>query len=168
MYYALVHYLNSYPASLDAFRRKYDPRVAVTPPHVTFLFPVDASIGEREISDHIAAVIKNWKLFSITLEGAVLSWDNLIFLTVSNGKSEIIKLHDQLYTGLLASHLRSDIEFIPHVTIGVANGENGKQILKEARQLQINQGVVVNKLSLIRCKDDGSPHEWEKVFTFEA
>lgn len=79
MYYAFVHYLNSYPTSLDAFRRKYDPRVDVTHPHITLVFPVGASIGQREISDHITAVIKNWKPFSITLEGAVLSWDNLPF-----------------------------------------------------------------------------------------
>lgn len=90
------------------------------------------------------------------------------FLTVCNGKNEITKLHDRLYMGILAPHLCSDIEFIPHVTIGVANGENSKQILEEARQLQINQELVVDKLSLIRCKDDDSPHEWEKVFSLKA
>jgi 2'-5' RNA ligase len=39
------------------------------------------------------------------------------FLTPDEGFSEIVRLHDGLYTGPLADELRLDLPFIPHVGI---------------------------------------------------
>jgi 2'-5' RNA ligase len=34
-----------------------------------------------------------------------------------HGATEIIDLHDKLYSGFLESHLRTDLPFIPHITV---------------------------------------------------
>jgi len=45
-----------------------------------------------------------------------------VFLIPDEGFSDIVKLHDKLYTSILTSELRLDIPFIPH--IGIANSSN--------------------------------------------
>jgi hypothetical protein len=40
------------------------------------------------------------------------------FLVPDAGYSDIIKLHDKLYSDLLAPYLRFDVDFIPHISIG--------------------------------------------------
>jgi hypothetical protein len=42
------------------------------------------------------------------------------FLVPDEGFSDIVKLHDRLYAGLLAPHHRLDISYIPHVSIANA------------------------------------------------
>lgn len=163
MYYAVVYYLESYSPKIDQFRRKHDPRVEVTRPHVTLLFPIGDSIDEKKLINHITKVLKDWKAFHISLAGVTKSWDNYIFLTVSSGKEQVIKLHDALYTGMLSKYLREDIEFIPHVTIGQEEAES-RSTLREATALQMKETVYISKVYLIRCSDDKTPHEWEKVF----
>ena len=41
-----------------------------------------------------------------------------VFLVPNAGFAELSLLHDRLYTGVLASHLRLDLPFVPHITIG--------------------------------------------------
>ncbi|MCP4567450.1 MAG: 2'-5' RNA ligase family protein, partial [FCB group bacterium] len=42
-----------------------------------------------------------------------------LFLVPDEGFSQIIKLHDDLYTGIMSNHLRLDIPFTPHMTVGI-------------------------------------------------
>lgn len=43
---------------------------------------------------------------------------DLSFLAPEEGFSALVKLHDALYRGMLASELRLDIPFLPHITVG--------------------------------------------------
>lgn len=166
MYFALVHYLENYPSEIDDFRRKYDSRVKITPPHLTFVFPVNSSIDENELVRHISRVLQNLESFEVVIGGIERSWDDYVFLTLSEGNERVINLHDQLYTGLLLPHLNKQIQYIPHVTIGRVDLGNNNDPIQEATELQIEQAITIGKLSLIRCQDDNSPHEWEKEFHF--
>jgi 2'-5' RNA ligase len=166
MYFALVHYLESYSPKIDEFRKLYDPRVDVTLPHLTFVFPLDVSIGEQQLIDHITAVLQDFSPIKATLGGVLKSWDNFIFLTVKEGSQQIIALHDELYTGILAPFLRKDIEYLPHVTLGTVIPANEHVSMLKAKELDIQQPILIDKLQLIHCRDNETPHEWEKVFTF--
>lgn len=44
------------------------------------------------------------------------------FLVPDEGYSDIVKLHDRLYSGRFLKNLRFDIDFIPH--IGIGNSED--------------------------------------------
>lgn len=163
MYYALVYYLKSYPQELVAFRQKYDPRTAITAPHLTFVFPVIANIHEATLIEHISQILAHCKPISITLRGITKAWDDYVFLMVADGTQQVIELHDQLYTGILATELRKDLPYVPHVTIGQVE-VGATEPIEEAKALNLHIELNINKLHLIRCVNDSTPHEWEKIF----
>ena len=43
-----------------------------------------------------------------------------VYLVPDEGYSAVSRLHDALYDGLLSSHLRLDIPFLPHITLGAS------------------------------------------------
>ncbi len=164
MYYALVHYLQNYPKELDLFRQQFDPRFQITGPHLTLIFPVNATVGQEKLIAHISAKLAQQNPFQITLTGIEKSWDNYIFLTVGQGNERLTELHDRLYQDMLSHFLRSDIHYIPHVTLGKVNPENEAVALKAANELDLHFDITIDRLQLIRCQDDMAPHDWEKEF----
>lgn len=152
--------------NIEAFRRKYDPFVDHWKPHIPFVFPVPSNkVKEEKFMQHIKAVLKNWKPFPIRIGGFAKSWDHWLFLLLKEGNKEAIALHDELYTGILSSYLRRDIEYIPHIGIGLFvrkdAGYNAldpkivdfdaklySQALKEAESLKIDCFDTVDRLML--------------------
>src|SRR5262245_22726723 len=52
-----------------------------------------------------------------------------VFLVPDEGNSALSLLHDQLYTGPLVSHLRLDLQYVPHITIGtLSDREKAKRL----------------------------------------
>jgi hypothetical protein len=123
MYYALLYYPRfdkKTEENIEAFRRKYDSFAGSLKPHIPFVFPVPCSeVEESELTRHIEAVLKKWKPFLIHIEGLKKSWDHWLLLLLKEGNEKAIALHDDLYTGVLSPYLRRDIEYIPHVGIGL-------------------------------------------------
>jgi hypothetical protein len=92
-------------------------------PHFTLIFPI-IDLDRETLVNHVKRSIQDIKAFEFTIRCAVLSNDAFskythIFLVPDEGYSNIVKLHDRLYSGVLANELRLDIPFIPH--IGIAN-----------------------------------------------
>jgi 2'-5' RNA ligase len=92
-------------------------------PHFTLVFPI-IEIDRSTFVSHVNQSLEGIKSFEFTLRCAVLSNDAFskythVFLVPDEGYSNIVKLHDRLYTGIIANELRLDIPFIPH--IGIAN-----------------------------------------------
>jgi len=100
-----------------------------------------------------------------------------LLLLLKKGNEEAIALHDELYTGILAPYLRRDIEYIPHIGIGLFvrkdAGYNAldpkivdfdaklySQALKEAESLKIDSFDTVDRLVLSKeiLKTDATPH----------
>ena len=174
MYYALNYYpqLNAKLAkSIDAIRRKHDPTVGFISPHITVLFPVPASIGEPRLISHIQNVLNDWSPFEIRLGGFHKSHDHWLFLTLTEGESQVKQLYRSLYTGILAEYRRYDIEFVPHLGLGLFIREGSKydwdhpqetdfdqerydEALQQAKALPLHSGFAVEKLHLTKV-----PHE---------
>lgn len=94
----------------------------IVDPHFTIVFAVD-DINRREFIGHVKEQTQGFKKTSFVLKCAVVVKDSFseytyVFLVPDEGQSGIIKLHDKLYQGRLASKLRLDIPFIPHISIG--------------------------------------------------
>jgi hypothetical protein len=49
MVFALVYYPNIDTISINQLRRKYDPQVDLIAPHITLMFPLSESIGEKDL-----------------------------------------------------------------------------------------------------------------------
>jgi len=119
MHYALVLYPEVGIERIQQIRRQYDPTLDVIRPHVTVMFPVPEAVGERELVSHIESVLGNHKAFEIRLGGFVKSNDHWLFLTLGKGECEVKCLYQALYTGILAQYRRDDIEFVPHLALGL-------------------------------------------------
>ena len=171
MYYMLLYHPKfdrKTEENIKAFRRKYDPFVDSWKPHISFIFPVACSeVEEEKLTEHIETVLKNWKPFPIHIGGFRKSWDHWLFLLLKKGNEEAIALHDELYTGVLSPYLRRDIEYIPHIGIGLFVREDAgynvldpkkvdfnaklySQALKEAKSLKISSFDTVDRLFLTK------------------
>lgn len=166
MIYALVHYPNIDTRRIDPFRRKYDPQAGLIEPHITLMFPVPESIGEDHLVRHLENVLGNWQSFPIHLQGLQVSEDDHLFLLLQEGNGSTIRLHDEIYTDVLGDYWRKDLPFVPHLTLGVLNKDpaNRERLLKEAGQLELNYRCVLDKLHLVKVKDDRSQIVWSKEF----
>jgi 2'-5' RNA ligase len=166
MFYALVHYPDIDTSRIDQLRKKYDPQVDLIEPHITIVFPVPESVGEQKLSSHIDRVLRDWQPFPIRLKGLLQSWDNYLFLLLADGSADIIRLHDDLYTGVLASYRREDIPFIPHVTLGVfgEGAEMCAQVLSGAERMGLDYQSEADRLDLVKINEDRSRIVWRTEF----
>jgi hypothetical protein len=71
-----------------------------------------------------------------------------------DGYSQIVKLHDKLYSGLLAAEHRLDIDFIPHIGIGTSPDRyECKRMADEWNKKDFNIRGRISKLTIIEYKD---------------
>ena len=68
-------------------------------------------------------------------------------MVAAEGYSEIVKLHDRLYTGMLTGELRLDIPFIPHITIG--NSKDPQVCATLADRLNAENFAIAGRISSI-------------------
>jgi 2'-5' RNA ligase len=167
MIYALVHYPNVDTKDINQLRMKYDPQVELIGPHITLMFPVSESIGEENLVHHLENVLNSWQSFPIHLQRFQISSDDHLFLLLQEGNANIIRLHGEIYTGILADYRREDIPFIPHLTLGVLNKDSNEhdRVLIEAKHLGIHYYCVLDKLRLAKVNDDRSKIVWGKEFS---
>jgi hypothetical protein len=169
MYYVLLFYPRfdrKTGENIEAFCRRYDPFADSWKPHIPFIFPVPCTeVEEAKLAEHVETVLKSWKPFPIRIGGFTKSWDHWLFLLLKEGNREAVALHDELYTGILLPYLRRDIEYIPHIGIGLFVRKNAgynaldpkkvdfdaklySQALKEAESLKIDSLNTVDRLVL--------------------
>jgi hypothetical protein len=102
-------------------RAEHDMYYRLVKPHFTVVFR--SSIRETEFVQHVRQQASSIRKFTFELRCALVVEDvagavNQVFLVPDRGFSDIVKLHDRLYTGVLAPELRLDIPFYPHISIG--------------------------------------------------
>ncbi|SRR5579883_863360 len=167
MFYALVHFPVFAITKINQIRKEYDPQVNFIDPHITLVFPIEGTLNdEQRLINHIANVLTAWKPFSLHLQGLAQSSDNYLYLTLQEGNTEVVKLHDELYTGMLADYQRDDILFIPHVTLGVFHqeGYESTQALEQAKKLNLSYHCVLDRLHLLKFTSHHSPISLSKEF----
>ena len=147
-------------AWIQHLRQQHDQLYwGVVDPHFTLVFPV-FSLEENPFIQHVKQASKGIKAFDFVLRCAVLNNDVFsdfthAFLVPDEGYSHIVKLHDRLYTGILANELRLDIPFVPH--IGIANSRDAQDCKSWADNLNAQLFEVrgsVEKLDVIWYEDD--------------
>jgi len=120
---------------IQDFRKENDQLYySLAEPHFSFVFLIE-DIDKDQFMNEIYD--KSNKVESIDFEikctvvnkDASLDYYHLL-LVPDRGFSEIVKLHDRLYSELLFKHLRLDIDFIPHM--GIANSKDKFKVKKWA------------------------------------
>ena len=108
---------------IQKFRQQNDlPYRDVIKTHFTLVFGCQA-IKESDYRAHIQDIASACAPIHFCCRYAMLGADDqddtaYVFLVPDEGYSHLSLLHDRLYTGILESHLRLQIHFIPHITIG--------------------------------------------------
>jgi 2'-5' RNA ligase len=141
-------------AMIDAFRALHDlPYVTVVRPHFTLVFG-NSDVADTVYLQHVAAIAAAAKPIPFRLCYAMLGADheNAIahgFLVPDDGNGALSRLHDRLYSGRLASHLRLDIPYVPHITIGtLVDRRAAKQLCDELNGRGVKISGTVDTLTL--------------------
>jgi 2'-5' RNA ligase len=140
---------------IQSIREKHDKIFYhVVEPHFTIVFPV-FNFDLKSINNHIKIAVKNVKAIKFSILGATTVKDSFsdgadVFLIPDKGNSEIIKLHDKFYTGILLKELRLDIPFIPHIAIGRGGNIRGsKKIADKINKEKFLINGIINELDLV-------------------
>ncbi len=140
---------------IQSIRKEHDKiYYDVVEPHFTIVFPV-FNFNLKEISAHVSKVVKNIKRINFSLRVTTIVKDSFsdgvdVFLTPDEGNSDIIKLHDKLYTGILLKELRLDIPFISHIAMG--RGEDALASKKRADKINKEKFLIngiIDELDLV-------------------
>lgn len=113
---AVVHYPRLNRPALDEFRRDHDPFASSIAEHITLLFPVPSA--PDDVILHARAVAGTFAPFDLHIVGLRKTWDHWLYLSMREGRGQIVRLHDRLYAGPMAKHRRADLPFDPHIAIG--------------------------------------------------
>lgn len=125
-------------AWLQAIRAQHDKRYYdLVAPHITLVFPV-VGAPRNDFIAHVKRQAASIPPISFVARCALVVADDSkrfshVFLVPDEGFSQIVKLHDRLYTDALVPELRLDITFIPH--IGVANADDAHKCKRLADEL---------------------------------
>lgn len=141
---------------IQAFRADHDPLFRTIAPHFTLVHPVE-DVTEETLIAHVRPIAKAQPKIEFVLRSAQLfpaypgEGDDFIFLIPDEGRAALIQLHDRLYGGILAGHLRADRPFAPHVTIGrSADPHAGRQVVAELNRGPLTMSGTVGRLTVVR------------------
>ena len=113
--------------TIQKYRKEHDELYfSIVRPHFSFVFPITGIRKQRFIAEVIEKS-NGMKSFEFEIKCATINKDAFIdyyhlLLLPEIGYSNIIKLHDRLYSHLFFRELRMDIDFIPHM--GIANSKD--------------------------------------------
>lgn len=137
---------------IQSVRTDYDkPNINIIAPHFTFIFPVE-NIRQAEFIDHVSPIIRGFPQIEFELKYFELSrkvfegrW--YLFLVPDKGRNEITRLHDLLYTGLLARELNPEYSYTPHITVGCL--EDKIQCQKIVKKLNNDDFCITGRINSI-------------------
>ena len=128
-------------------------------PHFTLVFPI-AEADEQMLAGHVREQVRGQQAIPFVLRCAIAikdyaSEDYFVLLVPDEGFSGIVKLHSRLYTGPLAEHLRPDMPFTPHITVGHApDGRLCRQIADELNAEDFTIVGILDRVDLIEKVGD--------------
>lgn len=112
---------------VENIREKYDPLYDKVLPHITLVFPFEASIENHIIIEHIENSLKQVKITNFTLSDFSFFENGYVFWNVTTGRDSLIKMNKELYSDILAPFKHKTIEYNPHITI--ANCKDDRQLI---------------------------------------
>lgn len=145
---------------IQRIRRQHDSKkYNAVKPHVTIIFPTTKLDSDRLVK-HVKNHLTGLGAFPVVFDSVRVVEDfsktySQAFLIPSAGYNEICELHDLLYVDEMASELRSDIPFIPHLSVGI--NEDRSTMEQLAYSIRASKKSVAGTIDkLIVCEYDGN------------
>ena len=145
---------------IQEYRKKNDKLYFdVVQPHITLVFAISDILIDGFINE-CTGKLKEAKAFNFISKVATINLDESgnyyhEFLVIDDGCSRVIKLHDKLYSGLFAKHLRHDIDYIPHIGIGNSNNVNeSKKRVDDLNKQDFTVKAKVSSVDIVEYKNN--------------
>jgi 2'-5' RNA ligase len=141
---------------VQEFRKQYDELLySVVEPHFTFVFPVFDFEKNCFINETITKS-KNVKPIDFEIKCSTVNSDPFsdyyhLLLVPDKGYSDIVKVHDKLYSGVFFKDLRLDIDFIPHIAI--ANSKDKLTVKKWADMWNSKDFTIAGTIKTLTVVD---------------
>lgn len=143
---------------IQSFRRDHNTLYKVIEPHFTIVFSVPDMNAEDFIGE-IKKYAETVPVIRFCIRCAVINKDSFsnnydAFLVPDEGYSNIVKLHDRLYSGMLSRYHRLDVSYIPHLS--VANSPDAtiiKTLVDELNEKQFVVNGVISELDVINYEN---------------
>ncbi|MFD1675060.1 2'-5' RNA ligase family protein [Alicyclobacillus fodiniaquatilis] len=154
--------IHIFPKFIDArpiheIRAKYDGLHSFIAPHVTLVFPFVSDITSAALEQHVQNAVRAISPFALVLQSVTGAEGGYLFLNVKRGNDEIIKLHDQLYTGLLRNFLNRNLTYMPHLTVGRIEDASVFQLaLSETESFVTPFATTVDEIAIESIADNGA------------
>lgn len=165
-HWAVVFYLQPAHGGIEELRQRHDPTAELVRAHITVVFPIPGTVARGDLVEHIEGALARTDRFQIRLGGFDTAHDHWLLLTLSSGQERFRELHSLLYTGVLEEFRRQDLDYTPHVGLGLFlrqgvtyDWENPREsdfdqarhsaALEEARALDLGQPMLVEELHLV-------------------
>lgn len=131
----------------------------VVKPHFTLVFPI-VNFTLEEFTKEVKEKSILLKKVNFTIRCATINKDAFsdyyhTLLVPDEGYSNIVKMHDHLYSGIFNNQLRLDIDFIPH--IGVGNSKNKficKQSVDEWNRKDFSIEGSITHLTMVKYENE--------------
>jgi len=167
--FALVSYIPDPLASaLHGFRERL-PGEESPQPHITILPRRLLSISVEEASAQCRKLLTDFCEFGVAL-GAVRTFPstNVLYLELSEGASQVHRLHDALSTGELQQE--EEFEFRPHLTLsGYVNEEDLSSVQKQAeeiwRDLDVSKTFVLSEVVGLWLQPEAGSAGWQRLWS---
>ena len=143
---------------IDEYRKKNDIYYELMDAHFSFVFPVYDIVAE-DFMYEVKKQTTGCRKINFEIKCAIRNNDRTneywhVLLVPDTGFSDIVKLHDRLYSGLLKPIERLDLDFIPHIGIGNStNPEECKKMVDEVNAMDINIRGTIEQIDIIQLKD---------------
>lgn len=139
---------------LAEVRRRHDPLSGIVSPHVTFVFDAAASIETRLVA-HVAEVAAALTTVRFVLRRARVHCDAITgrvfaYLLPDEGGDALVRIHDRLHEGLLASARRRDAPYLPHLTVGAFDaGAPAESVVDRLNRRSIGVAGAIEALQTV-------------------
>ncbi len=144
---------------IESFRSVHDAQKQKTiAAHFTLVFGC-GTVATDEYLTHTEAIVSTTSTIRFCCRYAMPCADlhddaAYVFLVPDEGHASISKLHDRLYTGPLASNLRLDFPYIPHITIGAKQSRTeAKQLCDMLNEQHLEISGVINTVTVGSLKE---------------
>lgn len=146
--------------SIQTFRKANDELYFnLVKPHFTVVFPVD-DIPVEEFREEIKTKLNGISRFDFSIRCAVLNKDAFndyyhVFLVPDKGFSNLTKIRNKLYSGILAPHLRLDIDYLPHIGVGNSTDvKKCKDLVDELNKQYLCVRGKVNSIDIVSFENN--------------
>lgn len=140
---------------IQNIRNKYDPLANKIAPHITLVFPFESEISSNVLRQHLETSLDGFESFSLSMQGISHEEENYLFLNLLKGQEYITKIHNLLYSGILAKFLSRKHSYKPHLTVGrLKNYLETKAAMMQLKYFDRKFETEINKITTEIILDD--------------